>query len=225
MTPRSCAEVEARLAGGGEAGALAVAAAGHLAACPACRALVADLAAIRAAARELPALTPPPAVWARLAPALAASQAPGPRRVAVPASWLAVAAALLLAVGAALGTLAGGRAPADDADSGTVAQVTADLAAAETHYLRAIAGLERIARAGDSALDPAVAAVLRANLQALDGVIGETRAALAAQPDDELVRRGFLEALDGKVALLEQTVSLIDAERTFDAAAPPVQDR
>jgi hypothetical protein len=225
MTPRSCAEVEARLTAGGDAAAITVAAASHLAACPACRTLLADLAAIRRAAGGLPPLAPPPAVWARLAVTLADEPSRGDRRLALPASWLAAAAALLLAVGAALGTLTGGQRPAGDAGSDPVTQVTADLAAAEAHYLRAIAGLEGIARRGDSTLDPDVAAVLRANLEALDGAIRETRAALAAQPDDELARRGYFEALDGKVALLEQTVSLIDAERAFDAAVPPLQHR
>jgi len=225
MTPRTCEQVEAQLAAGGDAATIAVAAAGHLAVCPTCRTLLADVTAIRHAARRLPPLVPPPAVWARLAATLPDEPSDGHRRYVLPASWLAAAAALLLGVGAAIGTLAGGQRPAGDAGSDPVTQVTADLAAAEAHYLRAIAGLERIARSGDSTLDPDVAAVLRTNLQALDGAIRETRAALAAQPDDELARRGFLEALDGKVALLEQTVSLIDAERAFAGAAPPVPDR
>jgi hypothetical protein len=142
--------------------------------------------------------------------------------VTVGAPWLAAAAALLVAIGGALGMLVtGGRvAPADEA----VAQVAADLDAAEAHYLRAIAGLERLARMDDPALAPDVARVLQANLQALDGAIRETRAALASRPDDDVARRGLFDALDGKVALLEQTVSLIDAERVLEAPAARSQD-
>ncbi len=223
MTVFACAAFERRLAEwDDERAAVAAGAGDHLAACPRCRALAMDLWAIRAAAGALPPLAVPPAVWTRLAPRLVAPPAAAAAGRHVRTPWLAAAAALLLAVGAALGMLAsGGRpAPADD----SVAQVAADLEAAEAHYLRAIAGLERLARTDDPALPADVARVLQANLHALDGAIRDTRAALAAQPDDELARRGLFDALDGKVALLEQTVSLIDAERVLDLPASRSQD-
>lgn len=219
MTAGECAAFERRLADwDDEAAALAAGAGDHLAACATCRALATDLWAIRTAARVLPPLAVPPAVWGRLEPRLRVA----PAGIHVRTPWLAAAAALLVAIGAALGVLVtGGRqAPADDA----VAQVAADLEAAEAHYLRAIAGLERLARTDDPALPPDVARVLQANLQALDGAIRDTRAALAVRPDDELARRGLFDALDGKVALLEQTVSLIDAERVLDVPASRSQD-
>ncbi len=168
---------------------------------------------------------PPLRAWARLRPLVSVPVPPPAARVQWPAPWLAAAAALLLAVGAALGQLAVDRTPAGPAgDEASVAQVAADLEAAEAHYLRAIDGLERIARTDDPSLDPQVAAVLRANLQALDGAIRETRSALQARPDDDVARRSLFEALDGKVALLEQTVSLIDAERALDDPAGRPQD-
>ena len=222
MTSFECVAFERRLAGwDDEASALAEGAADHLAHCPRCRVLAADLWAIHAAARELPPHAVPPAMWARLQPRLAAT--PGaPAGVVIRAPWLAAAAVLLISIGAALGMLAtGGRtSPADEA----VAQVAADLEAAEAHYLRAIAGLERLARMDDPALPPDVARVLQTNLAALDGAIRDTRSALAARPDDDVARRGLFDALDGKVALLEQTVSLIDAERVLDAPPSRSQD-
>jgi hypothetical protein len=222
MTSFECAAFERRLAGwDDEAAALSGGAGDHLATCPRCRALATDLWAIHAAVRALPPHAVPPAVWARLQPALAATPAASAGLV-IRAPWLAAAAVLLVAVGATLGMLAsGGRpSPADEA----VAQVAADLEAAEAHYLRAIAGLERLARMDDPALPPDVARVLQANLAALDGAIRDTRSALAARPDDDVARRGLFDALDGKVALLEQTVSLIDAERVLDAPASRSQD-
>ncbi len=223
MRARACLDAQATLAGSDDGRAFDAATAAHLATCPDCRALADDLAAIHLAARSLPELSPPPVVWARVAPAIGAASA-GSHRIAVTPAWLAAAAALLLAVGAALGSLTRGGAPAAAPESG-VAQVAADLAAADAHYQRAIAGLEQIARSGDASLDPAVAAVLRANLLALDGAIGDTRAALAREPDDDVARRGFLDALDGKVALLEETVALIDAERALDDHQPDLRDR
>lgn len=224
MTAVSCLGAQAALAAGDDDQALDAATTAHLATCPECRALTADLAAIHMAARALPVLAPPAAVWERLAPAIDGVSGGSRRPIVVTPAWLAAAAALLLAVGAALGSLARGDAPAAESEA-TVAQVAADLAAADAHYQRAIAGLEQIARGGDGSLDPAVAAVLRANLQALDGAIGETRAALAREPDDDVARRGFLDALDYKVALLEQTVALIDAERALDDPQPDLRDR
>ncbi|MGD9905485.1 MAG: hypothetical protein AB7U83_18605 [Vicinamibacterales bacterium] len=220
-----CADIAGRLEAGADPYEVAAASTRHLAVCTVCRALVDDLSRIREAARALPELVPPAAVRARVLAATTAVPVAGPRPVPG-APWLAAAAALLLAVGAALGSLATmPAANAGGAAADAVTQVTADLQAAEAHYQRAIAGLEAIARSGDDALDPAVADVLRANLQTLDRAIRETRAALAARPDDELARRGFLDALDGKVALLEQTVSLIDAERDLDPAGPAAPAR
>jgi len=225
MSPVTCADVEVHLAlwDGTPPGRADIDA--HLATCSRCRVLAADLAAIRSAAGDLPPLTPPLRAWARLRPLVAVPSAPPPAMGRWPAPWLAAAAALLLAVGAALGQLVTDRAPAGPADeAASVAQVAADLEAAEAHYQRAIDGLERIARTDDPSLDPQVAGVLRANLQALDGAIRETRSVLQARPDDDVARRSLFEALDGKVALLEQTVSLIDAERVLDDPAGRPQD-
>jgi anti-sigma factor RsiW len=216
MTPRSCAETQSLLAALDDDAPASSRAAidAHLAACDTCRALAADLTAIRTAAAGLRDLPVPDRVWRSLRPQIVAPVRPAP---AWSTAWLAAAAVLLLAVGAALGTLFGGATNGADG-AASVAEVAAELDAAEAHYLRAIAGLERIARMDDPALDPGVAQVLRANLQQIDGAIRETRAALAARPDDDIARRGLFDALGGKVALLEQTVALIDAERTLDAA-------
>ena len=220
MTPATCAEVHARLASLDDDVPPAPRADvdRHLAGCVACRTLAADLAGIRMAAGRLQQLPVPDRVWRRLQPQIDVASRRGAPAWSAP--WLAAAAVLLLAVGAALGTLFSG----SPGDGGTgdgaaaVAQVAADLEAAEAHYLKAIAGLERIARMDDPALDPGVAQVLRANLQHIDGAIRDTRAALATRPDDDIARRGLFDALGGKVALLEQTVALIDAERTQDTA-------
>ena len=221
MIRLACAEARARLEQLDDAPAAARGVLdAHLAGCAACRGLAADLAEVRAAAGRLADRPVPDAVWASLRPMLPAVSPPVR---AWSAPWLAAAAALLLAVGAALGTLVGTSLGSRDGGDAAVAQVAADLEAAEAHYLRAIAGLERIARMDDPALDPEVARVLRANLQEIDGAIRDTRAALAARPEDDVARRGLFEALGGKVALLEQTVSIIDAERSLDEP-PPVGD-
>lgn len=194
----------------------------HVAACERCRDLVTDLASIRAAAAALGPLPVPDTLWPRVRMELGAPGAPRqttPTASAVRPAWLALAAALILAVGGALGSLATEwrRGLGDTDRTPSAAQVAADLDAAEEHYLKAITGLEQIARSGDSALDPQVAGVLRTNLRAIDSAIGEARAALDIQPGDASVQRGLLDALEGKVALLESTVTLIgDAQAEVD---------
>jgi hypothetical protein len=210
MTSFGCAAFERRLAGwNDEASALADGASDHLESCPRCRALAADLWAIHAAARALPPHPAPRTVWTRLQPSLTAAPA-APGGAAIRAPWLA------------LGMLA--RDPRPSPGDAALAQVAVDLEAAEAHYLRAIAGLERLARMDDPALAPDVARVLQTNLAAIDAAIRDTRSALAARPGDDVARRGLFDALDGKVALLEQTVSLIDAERVLDTPSSRSQD-
>ncbi len=136
MTTLSCARFEARLAAADDA-AMAMAdaeLAAHAAVCVRCRSFAADLSAIHSAAGALPPLPVPPAVWARLAPQIA-NERLATTGFRVSPSWLAAAAVLLLAVGAALGTLAAGRGNGigDGARDGAVAQVAADLEAAEAH--------------------------------------------------------------------------------------------
>lgn len=205
----------------------------HVEACPSCRALVADLRTIQAAAFTLDRVELP----AHLLPRLHARLDEEPRqpertaRVTFPqtrgamTAWLAAAAALLLVTGAGLWsildpfqppapTTAEAPAPAGD----PVASVQAELQAATEHYERAIHQLEEIARSGDGTLDPQLAAVIEKNLQVIDQAIGENRAALQTQPASPTVQEGLFDALRSKVALLQQTVELINEMRKGNQA-------
>lgn len=199
----------------------------HLDGCAACRTLVADLRAIRAAAFTLDRVTPPPAVWERIA----AETARTPRRafgasIAVTTRWLAAAALLVAVVGAGLYSVwrrepppaVATTAPQDASGDALVASVEADLQAAEAHYEKAIQGLEQIARSENDALDPAVAAVLQKNLQLIDQAIDESRAAVRAQPTSENAQESLFDAMRNKVALLQQTVELINEMRKGNQA-------
>jgi hypothetical protein len=96
--------------------------------------------------------------------------------------------------------------------------VQAELAAAEQHYDKAIQGLEQIARSDSSALDPQVAGVLQKNLQVIDQAIGESRAALQTQPASADAQESLFDAMRSKVALLQQTVELINEMRKGNQA-------
>jgi len=188
----------------------------HLEGCPSCRALAVDLARIRGAARSLEPLEAPPVVWSRIERALAAQA----DRAAAPwfrqTRWLALAASLVVVVGAAALVLRGPVAPApveDTAGNATVddivERIEGELKLAEQHYTTALADLERISAGGDSALDPAVTTALRQNVALVDRAITDSRAALDADPQSVPARESLFDALRRKVVLLQDTIALV----------------
>jgi hypothetical protein len=201
----------------------------HVEGCEACRALVADLKSIQAAAFTLDRMELPPQLWDAVRARVAEEPAPAARGrlLAWPQSraawgvWLSAAAALLLVTG--IGTYelitradphqndTTAAAPVDPADA--VASVDLELQAAAEHYDKAIQGLEQIARSESGELDPQVAAVLQKNLQMIDQAIGESRAALQQQPASADAQESLFDAMRSKVALLQQTVELINEMR------------
>jgi anti-sigma factor RsiW len=203
----------------------------HLESCAACRTLVADLRTIRAAAFTLERREPPPHLLDRIR--ARAADGPAPRAGTWPntrpalAVWLAAAAALVLAsVLGLLPLIRESRAPGATTNAGSAAgggddladSVEADLAAAQVHYEKAIQGLEEIARRETGALDPQVAAVLQKSLQVIDQAIGESRVALQSQPSSTNAQDSLFEAMRNKVALLQQTVELINEVRKGNQA-------
>jgi len=211
----------------------------HLEVCAQCGALVMDLRTIRAAAFMLDRREPPAALWTALQEKIAAEPAPTGRLIDIglarrtlgrsfsgggAAVWLAAAAALILA------TLIGvlplmDRQPTDDHSSDaapaadvTVESVAAEFEAAEKHYQKAIDDLQTIANADTGELDPQLAAVLQKNLTVIDQAINESRAALKSQPASSNAQEGLFDALTTKVALLQQTVELINEMRKGNQA-------
>lgn len=206
----------------------------HVEGCAACRALLADLKSIQAAAFTLDRLQPPPAIWESLRVAVAAE--PAPRRrgrlLAWPETrrewsvWLAAAAALLIATIAGISPLLRpgdavhrdriATTPASDEE--LLASAQAEFQAAQQHYDKAIQDLGEIARRESGALDPQTAGVLQKNLQLIDSAIGETRAALQKQPASVDAQESLFAAMRSKVALLQQTIELIDEMRKGNQA-------
>lgn len=211
----------------------------HLAACADCRALVTDLRSIRAAAFMLDRREPGAPLWARLQAAIAAEPAPGGRLLSIRRSlggggrspggglpvWLGAAAALILATVIGLLPLLNRTAAPDAATNGnggapevTVESVAAEFEAAEQHYQKAIDDLQTIANQDTGELDPEVAAVLQKNLMVIDQAISESRVALRTQPSSTNAQDGLFDALRTKVALLQQTVELINEMRKGNQA-------
>ena len=219
----------------------------HLADCAECRSFLADMEAIRKTADSLDPLEPPDGVWLQIAGRLRqegrvqAPPAPVPSR-APRYAIVAIAASLVLAVGVAIGLLvtqygsankpvpvtATASAPAtqgNPAESIDVGSVEAEFRLAEQHYQNAISKLEQAARLdqaasgrGNNALDPQTAAMLQKNLQVIDQAIAESRAALRSEPLSASARDSLFDALKRKVALLQDTIALMNEMRKGNSA-------
>jgi hypothetical protein len=191
----------------------------HLAGCARCQALVADFSSIRRTASMLEEQIPPPRLWAKIASSLDQP----PRRFS---TWIPVAVAASLTLVIAGAWLTWMHSPAVEAPRQTAA-ASDDTSAplAETHYEQAIAGLQRLADAQNAALDPGTRAVLKENLAVLDRAISESRAALANEPANTIAQESLLDALDTKVALLQDTVALAsDTGEVLDDAAAATKE-
>jgi Putative zinc-finger len=207
----------------------------HVEGCANCRALVADLKTIQAAAFTLDRHAPPVRAWetirARVANEPRAAELgrllAWPRTRTTWGVWVAAAAALALVTTATIYPLLRNRAHEDapivatpsPADTPTsVASIQAEFQAAEEHYNKAIAGLEQIAKTQSDELDPQTAAVLQKNLQVIDQAISESRAALDASPASTDAQDSLFDAMRTKVAVLQQTVELINEMRKGNPA-------
>jgi anti-sigma factor RsiW len=211
----------------------------HLDACAQCRALVEDLRTVRASAFMLDRREPKPETWQRIQAAVAAEPPPMGKLLTMSANlgrrslggggwavWLGAAAALILATVIGILPLMNRQAAHDDSTQAatpeqeevTVESVTAEFEAAEKHYQKAIDDLQTIANKDTGELDPQVAAVLQKNLTVIDQAITESRAALQSQPSSSNAQNGLFDALRTKVALLQQTVELINEMRKGNQA-------
>jgi hypothetical protein len=218
----------------------------HLDGCDDCRAFARDVESIRDAARSLDALAPPDRLWLQIAGQLrqevraALPMAPPHTRHG---ALLAIAAALVLAVGASIVMLVPYRSsdasrspvvpaqatrPGNAAETEEVQGVESEFRLAEQHYQNAIAKLEeaarldRVARPGQSGeqaqIDPQTAAVLQKNLQVIDQAIAESRTAVRSEPQSAAARDSLFAALRRKVALLQDSIALMNEMRKGNSA-------
>lgn len=202
----------------------------HLEQCDDCRALVDDLKKIRDAASALDRPAPPDHVWMQIAGRLrqegrVTSAALAPTRHT---GWLALVAALVVAVGASIYVLLPMRsqqaattasAPAGNATAtDTVQSIADDLQIAEQHYQAAIDKLQKAADLNDGTIDRQTAAVLQKNLQVINGAIAESRQALQTDPQSAPARESLFEALRQKVTLLQDTIALMNELRKGNSA-------
>jgi anti-sigma factor RsiW len=206
----------------------------HLASCEDCRALAADLQKIREASSNLEDVPVPDGVWLQIAGRLRQQgrireQAPVARARVTSRRVLALAAGLIVVIGASLALLIprAGRGPAPAAPAQTavpappgnaptpesVQAVQNEVEQAQQQMETAIAHMEQIAKANQQALDPKTAATLDKNLGIIDQAIAETRSAVKADPNSVAANRTLFEALKQKVTLLQETIALMNEMR------------
>lgn len=202
----------------------------HLDDCAACRSLASDLVRIRDLAASLDRLTPPDSVWLQVAGRLRQEGrlAPRPetprtskRRIAA----LAIAAALVIAVGASIVTLLprGGGAPQNAGESNAAGQdpvqsFATEIRLAEQHLQNAIAKLEQAALSDEDVMDPQTAEIFKKNLQVMDQAIAESRDALRVEPQSVTARDSLFDAMRRKVGVLQNTIALMNDIRKGNAA-------
>lgn len=188
----------------------------HVRECAECHALAQDLRAIRSAAASLDPMIPPARVWHQIAAATAAQSHGGWFRAGWFA-WRSLTAVAMTAVIAAglwrVGTLLG---PAGSGSSLALAAPDAAGMDVEQDYRVAIAQLEEVTSAERDVLAHDTVFALDAGMTVIDDAISESRAALEAEPESELAQESLFVALRRKVALLQETLALINEMRTGD---------
>ena len=187
----------------------------HLAGCPTCPALVADVSAIRRAAYALGPIDPPAHVWTRVQARVAADP---PVRASLldrlgfsVGGWRALhAAGAVAGFVLVVSSLAwvGTRLAVAPAPVAAGRGAPAEFQLAEAEYTDAIARLQEAADVAGPRLDALTNATLQSSIDDIDTAIGDAREALAREPGDALSQENLLEALGSKVALLQDTVSL-----------------
>jgi hypothetical protein len=111
-----------------------------------------------------------------------------------------------------------GNASAEDPVQG----IAEEIRLAELHYQNAIGRLEQVAQldatTGQTTIDPQTVATLQRSLSVIDQAITESRTALRTEPQSAPARDSLFDALKRKVALLQDTVVLMNEMRKGNAA-------
>ena len=200
----------------------------HLATCPECSAVLADLRRLVQRARLLEPRGPARDLWPGIATRIGAtppastgvvdmaSRRGSARRWSFSLPQLVAAAILLM-------TFSGGtvwlfRSPAFSPTvratgplaAGTPAAMNASSSASQ-NYAAAVADLERVLATGRGQLDTTTVRVIEQNLAAIDHAIAEAQRALVADPANLYLNTHLAETMRRKLDLLRQAATLVHA--------------
>lgn len=180
----------------------------HLRDCPSCRALAEELQTLKRTASSLERRDAPATVWPRIAAALRAGGAEP--RIDWRRALLPLAAVFLLAAAAGLLRVTLEELGTPGAPTSAPVENARSAATEEKDYEGTISDLQQMVERDHSLFDPAVAQALEASLSTIDHAIGESKAAVAAQPDDDMAKESLLDAFRRKLLLLENTIVLLN---------------
>jgi len=208
----------------------------HLSACAECAALVGDLRAVVAAARDVADAPPAADLWPGIARRIAErgrrpqvvpiESRTGPRRLtfSIPqlvAASLAVALLSAAAVWTALrepdtgvvGSPGVATAPADPSGAGALVSDggSGGTPAAFAEYEAAVADLERLLDEIADDIDPESRRAIDRNLAIIDQAIQQTRGALEADPDDVYLNTHLASTMQRKIDVLQEATRLARA--------------
>ena len=204
----------------------------HLETCDGCRALEQDLRQIATTARSLDTMLPPERIWTGIAERLQ-EEGRVTTRPGVPGrhyALLAMAAALVIAVGASIVLLTRGEPgpeaprttaavdqPGDAAADASAAPVdpvqvvASELALTEKHFQNAIARADEI-------VDPQTKALLQKEWLLMTNALAESRRVLETDPQNLPARQSFYDTLRQKIHFLQDTIALMNEMRQGNAA-------
>jgi hypothetical protein len=184
----------------------------HARECAFCSVVLADLEALRAECRALPAEDPPALVWSNVRSALEAEgvlKEPSTGFWRLPrltlAHWAApagVLAALAVAAGLLVTT------PLHKVDVAPVTTTAAVVDPVSTDLVKAVSQLEENYAARESSLDPNLQATYRKSLDSLDASIKECRETIHTKPSDALAQEYLLAAYTEKAEVLESALEM-----------------
>lgn len=208
----------------------------HVQTCGACRVFVDDARLLQRETRLIGLEGPPAGAWERLAERLERQKPLGGVVLRVERStsgtswrWIALAAMLAVVIGSSLfflgqslfpgpSTTPVAETPTTSTPTSLVESIELELDQAAEHYERAISGLEQVASESDSPLDPVLTATLRESLQVIDEAIADSRDALRSEPGSQLAQQSLFDAFRRKVALLQDTIALMNEMRKGNQA-------
>ena len=105
-------------------------------------------------------------------------------------------------------------APDVQAATGDIAE---EFRLAQEHYQNGIAKLEEATKNYENAIDPQTAATIQKSMQVIDQAIADSSAGVRSEPTSMAARDSLFDALKRKVALLQDTIALMNEMRKGNA--------
>jgi len=183
----------------------------HLAECPACRQVLAELQAVVAWAPAYRGEEPERDLWPAIAAEIERSRSavfPAARRFSL-GQMAAAAAVVAVLAGGGVWLTVRGVSPADPAGPGAAPAVFQAAQLDDPAFDAAVVELEQVLAEGREMLDTATVRIIEQNLQVIDAAIDEARAAIEADPSNAYLGARIRTNMQRKLVLLRQAARAV----------------